>query len=353
MRINHRALARTFQKLVCAAMPMPALVAAAGCGGSVVLTQHGDDSGADSGSSNDDASEDTTTTFVSSCGDIVTRSTSGPFGGSQCGVDRCFPLDAGALIEAGWDGGATIPGSQCLAICGSATSCTQQSTTGVALIRCSAGLCLGRRPDGLAPSETADAPLLGAFFVEMARLEAASVEAFRRLRRELFVHGAPRRLVRAAARAAQDETRHARMAAALARRYGGEPAAPFVEPRPVRGLEALALDNAVEGCAREAFGALVATWQAKTVRDPLIRRFLQRIAHDETRHAALAFELDVGLSSRLDAPTRGHVVQTRRDALRELSTTAPEWPQELRIKLGLPTRHETRTLVEALQQLAA
>jgi hypothetical protein len=51
---------------------------------------------------------------------------------------------------------------------------------------------------------------LGAPYSEAAFLEAASVEAFRILRDELRCYGAPRSLVRAAARAGHDEVRHAR-----------------------------------------------------------------------------------------------------------------------------------------------
>jgi hypothetical protein len=54
---------------------------------------------------------------------------------------------------------------------------------------------------------------------EAAWLEAASVDAFRVLRLELRAHSAPRRLLRAASRAARDERRHARAAGALARRF--------------------------------------------------------------------------------------------------------------------------------------
>ena len=53
----------------------------------------------------------------------------------------------------------------------------------------------------------------------------------------------------------------------------------------MRELEAIAIENAVEGCVRESFGALLATWQAKTAGDARVRAAMKRIARDETRHA--------------------------------------------------------------------
>ena len=187
----------------------------------------------------------------------------------------------------------------------------------------------------------------------MTRLEAASVDAFRHLRRELIAHGAPRRLVRAAERAARDEVRHARMTRALATRYGGEVIAPRVEPRPVRNLEAVAIENAVEGCVREAFGALIACFQAAAARDPVIRAAMARIARDETRHAALAFEVDAWLRGKLGGSARARVEAARDRALGELASNAVEAPAALRSTIGLPTRQQSRFLLDELTRIAA
>jgi len=56
---------------------------------------------------------------------------------------------------------------------------------------------------------------------------------------------------------------------------------------------------AVEGCVRETFGALEATFQAKNANDPQIRRVMRRIAEDETRHAALAWRVAAWIEPRL------------------------------------------------------
>jgi hypothetical protein len=187
----------------------------------------------------------------------------------------------------------------------------------------------------------------------MARLEAASVDAFRHLRRELVAHGAPRRLVRAAERAARDEVRHARLASALARRYGGSPIPAHVAPGPVRSLEAMAAENAVEGCVREAFGALLAHWQAVCAGDPVIRAAMKRIARDETRHAALALQVDAWAHGRLDARARNRVAEAREGARRELLAEADATyaPPALRGPLGLPTGKEARALAEQMALL--
>jgi hypothetical protein len=153
-------------------------------------------------------------------------------------------------------------------------------------------------------------------------LEAASVDAFRVLARELRHHGAPKSLVRAAERAARDEIGHARAAGALARRWGVMPRAPRVEPRPVRSLEAIAIENAVEGCVRETFGALLATHQARAAASPRLRETFSRIAKDETRHAALAWRVAQWLDGRLDGEARARVRAARRAAAEGLVRSA-------------------------------
>jgi hypothetical protein len=213
--------------------------------------------------------------------------------------------------------------------------------------------CTGRRPAGLLASDSASGTPLQVHFAEMARLEAASVAAFRHMRRELVAHRAPKRLVRAAERAARDEIRHARMTGALARRHGAVPAAPEVGPCAVRSLLEIAIENAIEGCVREAFGALVACWQAQAASDPVIRAAMKRIARDETRHAALAFGVDAWARGRLSASERERVDVARREALSALLSRSNDVPPSLRGPLGLPGARETRVLAQEMARLAA
>jgi hypothetical protein len=239
----------------------------------------------------------------------------------------------------------------CQTYCGANFGCS----LAVGGVQCEGfGTCIGgRRPAGLLESDPARGDLLGVHFAEMARLEAASVPAFRHLRCELVAHGAPKRLVRAAERAARDEVQHARMTRALTRRYGAVPTDPEVEPRDVRCLQEIAVENAVEGCVREAFGALVACWQAQAAADPVVRGAMKRIARDETRHAALAFEVDAWARGRLDAPGQKSVAEAKRKALDDLLARSGEAPIALRAPLGLPTMHQSLVLLSHLVRLAA
>ena len=191
---------------------------------------------------------------------------------------------------------------------------------------------VGRRPSGLVATKRKRAghgvSELGAYFAEVAHLEAASVHAFHMLERELVEHGAPKRLTRAAARAARDEIRHARVTSRLARRFGGVPQTPRVVQRRRRSLVSIACENAVEGCVRETFGALEATWQAKNAADGEVRSKMARIAIDETRHAALAWAVHQWAWTKLDARGQRRVLRARRDAVatlaRESATPKPE-----------------------------
>ena len=99
-------------------------------------------------------------------------------------------------------------------------------------------------------------------------------------------------------RAITDENRHADLMQQLAHTCDGEPVPVIVKPGPPRSLFALACDNAVEGCVREAFGALEALWQSHTARDPALRRAMAEIAEDEARHAELAWDIVGWVASR-------------------------------------------------------
>jgi hypothetical protein len=272
--------------------------------------------------------------------------------------DHVEALDAAALdgLEAGV-GGVYVEGD-CTAACGAGAwaSCRPLDDSGGPLIDCQPDCTgTGRRPAGLprAGALAGRGTPRGVYFAEMTRLEAASVDAFRQLRLELAAHAAPRRLVRGAERAERDEKRHARMAASLARRFGSVPGVPRVTPAPARDLESVARENAVEGCVNEGFGALVATFQARTARDPVVRAVMARIARDETRHAELALAIDGWMVGRLAPAARGRVDQARRAALDALPTNRHEPPADLGTALGLPSRARARVLADGMRRLLA
>jgi hypothetical protein len=211
--------------------------------------------------------------------------------------------------------------------------------------------CLGgRRPAGLAVArELRRESELGTWLASLAHLEAASVDAFQIMAAELRDHGAPSARVRAALSAARDEQRHARLMGRLAVRHGARPAAARVRRRPTRELEAVATENAVEGCVRETFAALVAWRQTRTASLPDLRRSLRGIAPDETRHAALSWEVDAWSREKLGPAARRRIDEARRSeiaSLRRDLTISPT--QTLRDAAGLPGGDEAVAMASAL-----
>jgi hypothetical protein len=211
--------------------------------------------------------------------------------------------------------------------------------------------CTGRRPPGLVESHVVTDGALRGYFEEMARLEAASVPAFRVLGRELRAHGAPRSLLLAARRAAQDEVRHTRMGKLLAERFGGRYVRPEIAKRPLRSIEEIATDNAVEGCVRETFGAMMATWQSRSASDPIVRRIMRRVAVDETRHAALALRVAEWANRQLDAAARHRVRAARRGAAEQVMRELVYEPTPALYAIaGVPRAQDARRLAAVLSE---
>lgn len=207
-------------------------------------------------------------------------------------------------------------------------------------------LGVGRRPAGLLdPRVHACDTAAGRWFAHVAWLEAASIPAFIYLARELAAFGAPQALRDATIAAAHDEIRHAQIMAALARRHGATPPRVDLAPPRERSIVDFAIENAVEGCVHETWGAVVALWQARRAGDPALRRVFHGIAADESRHAALAWAIDSWVSARLDAGARAHVVRARAEAAQAL--IGAEHPTDAAI-LGLPDGVRARGLLERM-----
>ena len=233
-------------------------------------------------------------------------------------------------------------------------SCDFTTLDGGPAVSCTGtGFCGGgRRPPGLLASVvTKYSNPLGALFAEAARLEAASVPAFKLLARELTAHGAPAALIRAARSAARDEVRHTVATAALARRYRARAIKPTVAPLPRhRSLEAIALENAVEGCVRETYGALVALWQTRAAADPVVAAAMAPIARDETRHAELAWKVATWAAPRLSPTARRRVAKARAQAFADLRAEATRPVRAAQVALaGLPTPETAARLLAALE----
>jgi hypothetical protein len=196
-------------------------------------------------------------------------------------------------------------------------------------------LCGGRRPGnyrhGVAP---ATCSAIAGYLARQADLEAASVRAFADLYADLVELGAPAAMRRSAIRAAADEVRHAATSALLAQRFGAT-----VRPRQIRAtarrdLRALALDNAAEGCVRETYGAAVAGYQARTARDPIVRRAMYRIARDEAKHALLSWQIQRWAGPRVR--DRDAILAAASTARAELTAEANVVQPELHRVLGVP-----------------
>ncbi|MDO9015971.1 MAG: ferritin-like domain-containing protein [Myxococcales bacterium] len=210
---------------------------------------------------------------------------------------------------------------------------------------------IGRRTDGADPGDAPATRTLGEYLARAAALEAASVHAFVRLGRELRAFGAPEALARAADRSARDEVRHAAVTARLARRHGGEVREAASAPLPLRTPFEVARENAVEGCVRETFGALQATYQAEHADDPALARAMKTIARDETRHAALSWDVAAWIEPGLTDAQRRAVDRARRAAIgalwRDLGAEAPTDAGRL---AGVPGPKEARALHAALAE---
>jgi hypothetical protein len=162
-------------------------------------------------------------------------------------------------------------------------------------------------------------------------------------------HAAPTRLIAAARAAARDEVRHARATAQLARTRGVSPERPRIAPRLARSLEAMAIENAVEGCVRETYGALEGRWQALHANHADLRRAYTRIAADELRHAALSWRVARFITKRLDAPARQRVAEAKSAAMAELREQLHREPaREIREICGVPNARQASLLFDTL-----
>ena len=199
----------------------------------------------------------------------------------------------------------------------------------------------GRRPAGLRRSTPRGRDLPGAYLARGAHFEAASAYAFVGMARELARHGAPAALCEAAKRAAVDEVRHARAMTGLAHARGARVAPVRVKKLAPRSLEALAIENVIEGVVGETWAALIATWQAHHAEDG--REIYAQIAEDEVRHAELARAIAAWAEGKLFPAARARVAMRQRRAVAKLAKLAKGAPAELR-ELGMPDAAQMQTL---------
>lgn len=155
--------------------------------------------------------------------------------------------------------------------------------------------------DSLDPLDPLDRELAVAW-AQDGLVEHASVAAFARVVRELLSIGAPAELIRATQQAIADELEHARLCFDLASRHAGAVLGPGSLPLLAKPTifgtvsdsragdpVAIALAMLEEGCINESVAAAEAAVAALQCREPGAKSVLERIAADETRHAALAW----------------------------------------------------------------
>jgi hypothetical protein len=201
--------------------------------------------------------------------------------------------------------------------------------------------CIGGRDHAAIASPstgTATDPVL-AWLEGTSHAEAASVKAFVALARELADHGAPASLIDGCRTAACDEVAHARAIGALVERRGGTRPTLQFQPVPARGLRDLALENAVEGCVREVWAAMLAHWQATHARDPELRATMAPIARDEARHGDLARAIHAWAMTQLSDVEQQQVLAARAAAIATLGEQVARAPDDAS-ELGLPTREQ-------------
>ena len=261
-----------------------------------------------------------------------------------CGK-AAFPVLLAGDLSTCDDGGA-VSSEACGNLCGeSVRSCSRTGNR----LQCEPFPCAvdGRRYRGLDDRAAPNARDIGSYLSRMAFFEAASVDAFAILERDLGALGAPKRLVQGCRDAKRDEARHARMAASLATSYGGTPPESVLHAHPHRDLEQLAIENAVEGCVRETFGVLIGMWQSVAAPTADLRAFFGAITNDELRHAALSARIDAWARTALSPAAIARLDAATEDALVALETS-------LRISepvagLGIPSAGQAVELFSGLR----
>jgi hypothetical protein len=115
--------------------------------------------------------------------------------------------------------------------------------------------------------------------------------------------------------------------------------------RGVRSLEAIARQNAVEGCVHETFGAAVAMVQSMNASDARVRAAMRPIARDELRHADLAWAVARWLDLRLAPAARARVARARCRAARTLlRRVSRKVDPDLVAHLGIPSTHHASAI---------
>ncbi len=134
---------------------------------------------------------------------------------------------------------------------------------------------------------------LAQYWQAVGLMEHASIAAFARFALELMGQGAPPELIEGAQQAMADETRHAKLAFALASRYANKDLGPgrldLSGAGPSSSLAEMVHTAVLEGAVGETIAAMEAAEALERATDPAVRRVLTQVVADETNHAQLAW----------------------------------------------------------------
>lgn len=209
------------------------------------------------------------------------------------------------------------------------------------------GDCIGRRPEGLVNVAASDA--IGHRLARVAWLEGAAVAAFDVLAEELVRFGAPSDLVARAHQARADEVVHADLVGEMAAALGHVVPPVEVEPARSRSLLDFALENAVEGCVRETYGAAEARFAATSATSLKAQAVFSRIADDEARHAQLSRDVGRWVATQLSDAENARVSRAMVDAHNQLLTElARRQPDPTFHALGTPTSEQALAIARVL-----
>lgn len=297
------------------------------------------------------------------CGESFTYACGLPAGTGPFAPDAGPSDDAGdgavADAEPGAIEDAGPPAYDCATLCKDAThkTCTvSHADSGPSVtVLCAALACgAGRRPEGFVAGASRATTVMGRALAAMAELEAASIPAFARLRDELAALGASDVLLARVETARKDEVRHARVVTKLARRHGASDVTKRVRvtathPRGARGAREVAIENMIEGCIRETYGALVLHAQARRAPSPEVRAAFEAIAVDELSHAELSWDVADFLTTRLDTNAHRDVEDAQARAIDELRADIALRDEALAEALGAPSRGACLAILARLE----
>lgn len=207
----------------------------------------------------------------------------------------------------------------------------------------------GRRPIGHIEHQLASRGL-PAFLAHGARLEAASVLAFSQLADRLQAWGAPGALVDRCRTAAAEEAQHAEILGALAT-AAGDDVEPATQHHVAVDLLGAALDNAVEGCVREAWSALACAVSARRADTSALRIAYERLAVDEAEHAQLAWDLHQWFMAQVSPDQRDIIIVAQHQAIADLPALARAQQRNAPSALNLPGAREAARFAAGLASM--